>query len=478
MFDRNLVDGLVHQLLERHQVLLELSEHLSGGHPRTGLDARVQVGHQCDCGIAHLELPGEDRLRIAGDVHQREALVRKPATLRASGEPRTLDHHHGAAVDHTGQRRHGSPQRRTVGVGEPDVEGARFEVRVGARPRPVDELIGHHHRPRPELGGEAAHRARREDPAHPQRAQRPHVCAVRHGVRGELVADAVARKERDLVIADHPDGQRRARGAVRRVEADTARIGTEERVETAASDDSQHAPIVVHGQVHRSACFTRDVTREPRDASIGLRIGVAALLGVAAAVLVGLLAGWPYAPATGWIVAAAVYLTWIWLEVGGLNAHDTARHATRYREDDSTPWILDLGVLIASVASLGGVGYLLVAESAGGDIVAAVVGALSVAAAWLTVHTVYMLRYARLYYGGDDEGGIDFHESDDYRPDYGDFAYLAFTLGMTYQVSDTDLTDRRVRMAALRHALLSFLLGAIVLAIVINLGASLVGAGH
>jgi uncharacterized membrane protein len=212
------------------------------------------------------------------------------------------------------------------------------------------------------------------------------------------------------------------------------------------------------------------------DASIGLRIGLAAPLGAAAAVAVGLTAGWPYAPATGWLVAAAVYLSWTWLEVAGLDAHDTARHATRYREDDSTPWILDLAVLIASIASLGGVGYLLAAESAGGDVIAAVVGALSVAAAWLTVHTIYMLRYARLYYG-DDEGGIDFHESDDYRPDYGDFAYLAFTLGMTYQVSDTDLTDRRVRMSALRHALLSFLLGAIVLAMVINLGASLVG-GH
>jgi uncharacterized membrane protein len=128
------------------------------------------------------------------------------------------------------------------------------------------------------------------------------------------------------------------------------------------------------------------------------------------------------------------------------------------------------------VASLAGVGYLLAAESTGG-ISAAVVGALSVAAAWVTVHTVYMLRYARLYYTGD-EGGIDFNENEGYRPDYGDFAYLAFTLGMTYQVSDTDLTDRQIRMAALRHALLSFLLGAIVLAIVINLGASLIGAGH
>jgi uncharacterized membrane protein len=194
------------------------------------------------------------------------------------------------------------------------------------------------------------------------------------------------------------------------------------------------------------------------DASLGLRILVAVPLGVAAAIVVGLTAGWPFAPATGWIVAAVAYLIWTWLIVGRLDAVQTARHATRYGEDDSTPWIIDLTVLLASVASLGGVGYLLAAESTGG-VGAAVVGALSVAAAWITVHTVYMLSYARLYYTGD-EGGIDFNESDGYRPDYGDFAYLAFTLGMTYQVSDTDLTDRRIRMAALRHALLSFLLGA------------------
>jgi uncharacterized membrane protein len=220
-------------------------------------------------------------------------------------------------------------------------------------------------------------------------------------------------------------------------------------------------------------CLTHAVATP--DASIGVRIVVAAPLGLAAAILVGLTAGWPSAPATGWIVAAAVYLTWTWLIVGRLDPEGTRAHATRYAEDDSTPWILDLAVLVASVASLGGVGYLLAAGSTGGDVGAAVVGTLSVAAAWLTVHTVFMLRYARLYYTGE-EGGIDFHQTD--QPDYADFAYLAFTLGMTYQVSDTDIGDRPIRMTALRHALLSFLLGAIVLAITINLVASLLGFGH
>ena len=99
--------------------------------------------------------------------------------------------------------------------------------------------------------------------------------------------------------------------------------------------------------------------------------------------------------------------------------------------------------------------------------------ALAVAAvvlAWLTVHTVFTLRYARLYFQA--HGGIDFHHAD--RPDYRDFAYVAFTVGMTYQVSDTDLTTKTVRRAALGHALLSFLFGTAIVAMTINVVAGLV----
>jgi uncharacterized membrane protein len=120
---------------------------------------------------------------------------------------------------------------------------------------------------------------------------------------------------------------------------------------------------------------------------------------------------------------------------------------------------------------LAGVGYLLLAEtSKSGDLVAAAVGILSVAASWVAVHTVFMLRYARLYYRAGATG-IDFHQKD--APAYRDFAYLAFTIGMTYQVSDTDLNARRIRSTALGQAMLSFLLGAIILAVTINLVAGL-----
>jgi len=82
---------------------------------------------------------------------------------------------------------------------------------------------------------------------------------------------------------------------------------------------------------------------------------------------------------------------------------------------------------------------------------------------------VYTLRYADLYY--QHEGGLDFNQTEE--PDYRDFAYLAFTIGMTYQVSDTNLRLKAVRRTALRHALLSYLFGAVIIAMTINIVASL-----
>jgi uncharacterized membrane protein len=96
----------------------------------------------------------------------------------------------------------------------------------------------------------------------------------------------------------------------------------------------------------------------------------------------------------------------------------------------------------------------------------------SVALAWAAVHTTYAARYGRLYYRGPD-GGIDFNH--DGPPTYQDFAYLAFTVGMTFQVSDTPIGDRAIRTTALHHALLSFMFSTVIIATMINLLASL---GH
>lgn len=208
--------------------------------------------------------------------------------------------------------------------------------------------------------------------------------------------------------------------------------------------------------------------------NVAMRLLAAALVGSAAGAAVGSVAGWQYLPTAGWIVAAVVYLALTWLRIRGLDESGTKAHA---RQRDSSLSLSEGLIVLASVASLAGVGHLLAAGSATGidaDI-AALVGVLSVVASWVTVHTVFMLLYARKYYDATDgraEGGIDFGDD---APTYVDFAYLAFTVGMTYQVSDTDLRNRDMRRTALTQALLSYVLGAVVLAITINL---VVNLGH
>ena len=75
---------------------------------------------------------------------------------------------------------------------------------------------------------------------------------------------------------------------------------------------------------------------------------------------------------------------------------------------------------------------------------------------WIRVHTEFAVKYARLYCTGTPQG-IDFNEAE--LPYYADFAYLSFTIGMTSQISDTNIETKQIRRTALPHAWLSFPLG-------------------
>ena len=192
------------------------------------------------------------------------------------------------------------------------------------------------------------------------------------------------------------------------------------------------------------------------------------MLGVVVALTVGNTVGWRFALA-GWVAGAGIYVVWTRLILGGMDAAQTCRYATR---EDPTRWFADVVIVSASIASLGGVGYVVVAGSRSGPetLQSAVLGILSVAASWFAVHTLFTVHYARLYYS-DEPGGINFHDPEP--PCFRDFAYVAYTVGMTYQVSDTEIGLRSIRATVLRHAMLSYLLGAVVLAVTINLIAGL-----
>lgn len=193
---------------------------------------------------------------------------------------------------------------------------------------------------------------------------------------------------------------------------------------------------------------------------------VGAIVGLAT----GILGGWLIAPVVGWAAAIVLYTVWVWGTIAPLDAAETATHATR--EDPSRP-VADLLLILANLASLGSILIVLLeARTASGptQIGLAALALIGVALSWLLVHTLFTLRYASLYYEGDDRG-VDFNQSEP--PRYSDFAYLSFTLGMTFQVSDTNLTSSKIRLTAMRHALMSFLFGSIILATLINLVAGL-----
>lgn len=204
----------------------------------------------------------------------------------------------------------------------------------------------------------------------------------------------------------------------------------------------------------------------------GVRLAAMAAVGLAVAVAVGNLGSWAYAPALGWAAASLTYLIWVWSVIGRLDAAGTAAHA-RARGEDPGRVVSDVLVLAATAGSFGGVALILLeAGSTQGGLKAAIIALAlgSVTLSWLLVQTLFTLRYATVYYRENE--GVDFNEKKP--PRYGDFAYLSFTIGMTFQVSDTDLTTDAIRYTALRHALLSYVLGAIVLATVINLVSGLV----
>ncbi|UWZ34538.1 DUF1345 domain-containing protein [Dactylosporangium roseum] len=181
----------------------------------------------------------------------------------------------------------------------------------------------------------------------------------------------------------------------------------------------------------------------------------------------------PYVPLIGWDAAAVVFLLVTWRRIARMDVPATAAESER---EDPTRAGADLGLLIAAVVSLAAVGVVVAQASSGQALVEVLqigLGVGSVVASWAVVHTIYTLAYARLYYAGRD-GGVDFHDLDpDSLPQFSDFAYLSFTVGMTFQVSDTELRTAAFRSAVLRQALLSYLFGTVIVALTINLVAGL-----
>ena len=196
-----------------------------------------------------------------------------------------------------------------------------------------------------------------------------------------------------------------------------------------------------------------------------MRLMLAFAVGVISGLVVGWRTSWAFAPLMVWDITALVFTLTTWRDMHDCDGDQTEILAKR---DDMGRSGSDTIVTLAAMMSIIAV-FVLITTKTGSGVTPSLhvaFGLASVVISWATVHMLYALRYAYLYYEGH-KGGVDF--SGVTKPAFSDFMYLAFTIGMTYQVSDTTFTSTRFRHAALGHALLSFMFGTTIIATTINL---------
>ena len=213
--------------------------------------------------------------------------------------------------------------------------------------------------------------------------------------------------------------------------------------------------------VHTPAAFW-----SPRRALGRLLLSVVAG-GITAAAIPGGVGG-PLRTVAGWDVGALVLLALVWRIILRASPEETARRAAAEDVGRSFVWAV---VVLGSTVSIFAATVALrntraMAPRAEHEL--ALLCLLAVVTAWVLCHTTYTVRYAHLYYRDDgDLGGLGFPGTE--MPCLLDFAYYAFTIGMTFQVSDVTITQHRMRQATLGHALLSFVFNTIVLALGLSL---------
>ncbi len=174
----------------------------------------------------------------------------------------------------------------------------------------------------------------------------------------------------------------------------------------------------------------------------------------------------------GWNTFSVCMIVMSWVSFFITNSKQIREQA---KVQDPSRTIIFIIIIISTLASFLAVLLLILSkgdqdEGSSWRIVIAISGMLL---SWILIHTTFTLRYAHIYYGDHETkpdthaGGLEF--PGDSKPEYLDFAYYSFVLGMTFQVSDVQITSKRFRSLAMLHGLLSFGFNTIMIALTINL---------
>ncbi|MDQ6761841.1 MAG: DUF1345 domain-containing protein [Bacteroidota bacterium] len=179
----------------------------------------------------------------------------------------------------------------------------------------------------------------------------------------------------------------------------------------------------------------------------------------------------------GWDTFSICMIVMSWITFSITTSEQIRNQA---KVQDSSRMLIFVTVLVSTFASFLAVLLLIISkkfkDTEALHLTVAIAGMLF---AWFLVHTIFTFRYAHIFYGDDEEksnthaGGLEF--PNDKKPDYIDFAYFSFVLGMTFQVSDVDVTSKRLRRLSLLHSILSFIFNTVMIALTINIMAGLSG---
>lgn len=173
-----------------------------------------------------------------------------------------------------------------------------------------------------------------------------------------------------------------------------------------------------------------------------------------------------------WITFSLSYSVISWFIFYQMPINRIVRKAA---SEDGSRLFVSIFILIASFACLFAVLLIIITDNTtdmpGGASISICV--LSMISSWILVHTTYVFHYAHLYYADGSTGkGLDFPGNE--KPDYMDFAYFSFVLGCTFQVSDIEVSSRKIRRVVLFHGLLAFALNTFVVALTINIISGLI----
>ena len=204
------------------------------------------------------------------------------------------------------------------------------------------------------------------------------------------------------------------------------------------------------------------------------RVAIVASIGLVVAVVLLPMVPRELAVVAGWDAAAVAYLVSVWPIIIRADSVQAEQLATREDETRSSATVLLLAACVASLLGAGGALGLAGRENGLARVLLICVAVVTVLLSWTVVNTVYTLRYADLDFGSTAMGIAFGDGPGQERPTYRDFAYVAFTIGMTYQVSDTTVRNPRIRRTVLSHALLSYVFGAVIVGGSVNLIAGLV----